>query len=1433
MIATTQPAITWRRVVLLVALVFGLGATAYGVRKYRKEISLREALATGQAAYKNRQYTLAATELGRYLTSDRTNLEILRQFAKAQMQRRPQSNESLRGGVFALETIIRLQPGDAEASKTLVDMYLSVIPDPVEAERVARGWLTAVPDSAAAREALASALLAQDASKATEAEALLLEAIKIDPKRAHTANMLAVLNLTLHQKDARAACEPLDQVVALEPGSLAARLARIHFAYFTRRPDLVDADLAEAEKLEAPEPSLRIALANLLVTRGYVDRAKAQLALAEQAAPDEPTVYSAQCELAVYLRDPAGAAVADRALAAPLGERVFDVLPGAVEVYAMAGRAADARKCVERLRVAGAPQEIIHYTEGIIASAEDRHREASEAFEDVVRRSPKFAQAQLALGQSLLRLGHPRRALKPFEEFVRLSDKQNTGVVGIQVANARLELVRIYASLERWKDAVETALAAERFSPTLKTILASIEVQGLAARGGPGRPMDRAALDRLYGRLEQLAADWAKKPNVSVDLTKDLTYRLLLAKLTAWRGQVPEALKILEETAANPEHASAATQVMVDLASEAGDYDRALRENQKLLDAADDTTRPTLLARQAELRAAKGDVEQADGTWKELIAQASGPQRTAARMQYVQYLLRRDDVNAARALVCQVVQEDPNDSASRVLLLRLGPQEGCPARQELVDQLKRIEGENGINWRFWQARVWLDQDAWSDHRQRIETLLTEVLDRDPGRDDALAALGFYYERSGDIDRALARYRQAFETNPTNVAAGRQYLVLLERQKRINDIDRFLSTAPDDPVFRPFRVNVLINNGDFNQAASILEKQVAADPRDWRARVILSQLKALRGDPVAAEQLLNEAEAQSPDVPEVLIARVEFCLVRSDWTRAMELCNQVLAKGPNPQIQLLRAAVFAAKAEMKAAEDDIRHVMQLPEWQERAYQALARMWLDKGQVPEALARLREGLTALPRSLAIRRLLASLLMVGDDKQRQEATAIVEELLREVPDDEQSQILKADMLVRNNPAEAERIYQAVFKKNPSASEVAGRLAQLAMDRGQREAALGFVDAGLSARPRNLRLLFARLSLLAERGDSRAVSVAAEVAAAAQNVLNVRPNDQEAILAKARAGAVLNKRKEAITQLAEFLKRFGGGSELYAEARALLARFYIAEQDFARAEEVIADYARLAPADLRPIELKLFWHAEQKQWKELLGLLSDYRARHSTDVQITLTAARLLAGSGDKVLLEEAARLFADLTQRAPADAYLLASAGEVSFLLDRPDQTRALWEKALALRPTDLELRNNLAWLLCERLERPLEAEKLIADAVKAPLETRVYASLLDTWGMIQYRLGMSEKSKERLQQAQERFKECINHLNAGDSTRASARLHLGLTLSALGDAAESRRILTELRGDSRSWNLLSPGDQEKVDKHLQQLSGADPAPVSSGA
>lgn len=1403
MASMARPGGALRRLIVIGAVCACLGIGGFVTHRYRKQSTAQEALAVGKDAYAAGRYTEAALNLNKYLAYDSSSTEILLAYADAQVRRRPQARGQFQQAVGALERILRRQPGHRIAAERLYDLYQAANML-LDAERVARSWLHAPGNDPAsqqeARKRLIAVLTAERkladaetevknwlaespnsvealsaqadvhvaARRVPEAIAALQTCLATEPDNVQTSTRLAVL-LIEQSKDRESAEKLLNELVERNPSSAPARVARgqmLTYLMLSSAPSAVDyrsralADFEAARNAAGNDLDLHLQLAGWFARFGESEKAKSVLEQAEKLVPSRIEPYLAHAQLLLETADQEAAAVlAERISAAPLGESRFDVLPVATELYALGNKPEAARRNVSELQKSNLAPETLLYLNARISLAEGKTREAIQLLEDALRRNAKQAPAQLLLGRTLAGVRDPRRAVRALQAYMDLT--KSSGGFGFAAA-VQLEIAQLFGEMGQWDDARRAIQQIDLRLPDTKLagrVLASrLEIEAQAARLRPGGP-DMEMLKRVEAAVADLLRQNPESPRV----------RLLQARVLGWQGRLDEAVAILNSTHPTDEEKLLPTFRLISLYADARKYDEAIRLCEAAIQSASTEDALRLKLHLAGIYGAAGDVPAAQKTLDELATQLTGPERSAVRVQLADILARSGKPAEAQALLAQVAAEDPQNIDARIRLLQGNLAASDPARrQQWVDEIKRIEGAGGLSAQYFQAVVWLDQPDWSNRRRAIEESLRTCIAADPAWEGPILALGLLHEKAQDQEQAMDVYRKFLDLNRGNMTVTLPLLDLAYRMERWQEIEQILAGIPaDEPAVQEYRLSLALRQGDEQRARQLLVARAQGNPDDYLSLLRLSELNLRSNNIQDAERQLAEAIKRAPDAPRVLAARVQLHLRKQEHEQALQACNEALKDGPNADALELRSRVHETKGEIDQAVEDLRALAKLDGMMERGLEALGGLYYRQDQWPQAIATWREGLKVAPKSYMLRGALAGMLLSSTDAaQQQEGSQILEQLLQEKPNQLTLHMMRAEHLARQDPVQAERAFAAIIEKFPKSVKAYAYLAEMALAANQTNRALELIDRGLNTDPRNVELLIQRSGVLLMSGSALRARLAAEEA------VKLQPNS--------------------------------------INTRLAYAYVLIKAHDFRTAEEQIAlvsDGAQNEPLIARA-RMDLF--AAQGQWDSVAALAADLLKKDPDNPSPVFWGATLLSRSGQAAAQERGIDLLKQLIELHPKNAAAFMRLGESYLGMGQFGEAKAAYVQGLALEPDNAAFLNNLAWIVCEEMNDPAGALEWAQKALNLSPDD---PHTLDTWGVLQYRLGKHDVSREALNK-------CLGHNELPRATRASATFHLARTLAEL-DREAGRKLVETLLADADMVRSLSDKNREEATKLRDRL------------
>ncbi|MEW6250928.1 MAG: CDC27 family protein [Planctomycetota bacterium] len=1410
------------RLLITAAVALGL-IVAGGVlgHSYRKRVLVQRALLAGQAAYARGDWENARVLLGRFVASRTDDCDVLAMYAAAQLALRPLPPDAIPQARGAYSRILRHRPDDEFAFRHLVRIYESN-GQLAELEYAARRRAEARPDDLHALLCHARALLLQRALP--ESRARLEELVE----RGHAAGpgpapvealeacvLLARIVMESAPDDAathREAGNWLEVALALDPQSPVALLARATWLRGAPRLDLAHerraaalrearGALEQAEVAAFDDPRLHLRLCEEWLYQGDYARAQARIELARQAPAGSIDRYfldPGQWEADLFVQ----AAKVLLVRGAPAGEKTElanavierlagrpqrnSILPAAIELLASAGRPADARRGLEEylagLKLSAvliARDERLAYLQAVVArAAGEPHRIVAllGPFEDAPTTRPL---TRSLLAEAYLQTGQPGRALK-------ILPAQDAGLdTAVLHAQALLRL-------GRWREALEF------LSPLAAAQPGEIELQvqritaELGAANEDGDAVARETLARVRGELTGLRDAHPQRADV----------RVLLATAAERLGE-PDAAQMELRAGLADERCREPMRLRIALArliedDPRLDLDERLAQARAVLEEGcgvePESATAWLALRDLWLRCRQAAEARAVLTRAATAVGAAGQPAIALAQALLE--LEHGDRAAAIAALRKLAGDDPQDVALRMRLIAL-PEVRADrmGAQAIVDQVRELEGQAGLRWRYAQALLWGGSQE-ARERAQAEELLRECRSADPSWAAPALLLGVLAERRGEFAAAELIYRQAY-AQTASPEAGYALLRLIgrgERPREYLDLLNQLSRAGARGLTAR-RILAALEAGP-EQALNETDPRLAGDERNpwdllWRARHARA-----RGDLNRALEYLRQASRLAPETIDFTREQALILDAAGRTPEADALLAKRVRDDPRFETRFLQAWFFQHTDRPARAEELYGELAQTADSAEGP-ELLGLHYAENGRMDDAIATWTAGLARFPKATALQRHLASARLVrGRDEDSAEARRLLTDLAAAAPDDLQLVYLQAAAQAgTHTPAgvsACRKLLRSALSAKPLAPPGTFRgLVNLALQLGEFELARDLAVRGLGqpadARDPELPGLLARVQL--ELGDL------AQAAKLAQDALARRPDD---VVAHEVALEAVQRQKDtqALRRGAGELDRLLAARPAQPALQVLRARACAALGEHERAvghlETFIAtDAGRSCPAALGLLaDLYRRSPGETRRADEMVqrlaALLDDPTyAIALDDVPAFLGLGAWALSRGDDALAE---RVYRRVLQASPAQADALNNLAWL--LAERPGADAAalsaalgLAERAVSVRPRDPELRDTLA-AIYRRHDRPADARE-------------------------QYRLCAERAQDEDLRTRDPNRRARLARV------RALALLNLARTSFELHDTTKIGEYLAEAR---RLYSGFSPEQQAEIERLL---------------
>jgi len=649
--------------------------------------------------------------------------------------------------------------------------------------------------------------------------------------------------------------------------------------------------------------------------------------------------------------------------------------------------------------------------------------------------------------------------------------------------------------------------------------------------------------------------------------------------------------------------------------------------------------------------------------------------------------------------------------------------------------------------------------------------------------------------SGRQEQAIEQFQAALRANPKFFPAYESLMDLYVAQRQFPKVDALLESlkafAEDSPFPYYIRGKFALLRRQVPAAVELLEQARVRDRADVRVALLLADAYAQAGQVNDAERVLLSALEQG-EPPLVFRALFDLYLSRGERDKAQSVASRVVARDPQGAAgQLMTARLLLAGGEKARAVEILKRLREQDADNLEVRLLLVEAELS-GREPTA-AELDAAIAEIGRIVRLRpdndhahKLLAELLARGG-KHEQAADVwkrLYEDTARQT---DVARAYAAALLRAERFEQAENVLRELLTADPK-DFPARQMLLVALDKLEKTGqARDLVEAWLeqeqeiSARPWYRQKLLELYETRKEYDRAQKLLDAWIDTTVEENLLRALRGRKLMLYGKAgqfdRACEFTEQwgrqktterdlaRQVLIQTLAEG-KQFDRGQKLLDQwigdgkdpslkpLRYRKMELYRQAQQIDELVKYGLAWAREAPDDPLPRQTLVVVLVSGEQYDRAVSLLEGWLAEGATTRPATApaTQASQPAGTDDehrrwmremvlRVLsiqgkFEQVAALADEYLRAAPDDAELLLLQGNALSELGRIPEAISAMEKALALRPDDPSVCNNLGYFYADRGVELAKAERLIRKALAA---RATEAAFLDSLGWVFYKQG----------------------------------------------------------------------------------------------
>lgn len=797
---------------------------------------------------------------------------------------------------------------------------------------------------------------------------------------------------------------------------------------------------------------------------------------------------------------------------------------------------------------------------------------------------------------------------------------------------------------------------------------------------------DEAKLIAQFGDLK------LPDPAAQADLGTSLATAFML------RGDTEQARqRVMAALQAKPGYAPA-TVLQARLTAAAGDFDGALALLDGLLAREPGNDRAALL-RGEILWHGKKDTAGALEAFRKALA--ANPKAVAAHTSIMSLLGQAGRNDEVKTQLAQLKQVAPNHPETLFYDAQLAFVEGDFKRsRDLTDRLLKALPDS--------PRV-LELAGAAEYRMKqypqAESFLLRALKAQPGQRLARQVLAQTYLRTNQPGKVIELLEPVLASpnidSATVTLAGEAYAQLGEAKKADEAFARASKIAPDDARVRTSAAVAQLMRGNAGAAANQLEA-IAAEDKGTRADMALITARLRQNDIAGAMKAIDGLERKIPDRPVAQNLRGRVLLLKRDLPGATKAFEAALAKDPGyfPAVASLAAMDFAAgkpDAARQRFEELTRSRPKSPEpWlalhelalrtgaapdqalgylrsavkanagEQAPHVQLVNYLLSTGDSKSALTAAREGVAALPSSMALKDALGRAQLANGSPQ--EAASTFREMATAQPADPNHPLRLAEALVaQKDLAGARAALRKSLEIRPGYPLAQRGLAQLALMEKRPDEAVQIARTLQKDEPKSPLGLLLEADAEASRGNGEAAVGAArrahQLARTSDTAIRLHAHLRQAgkAVEADRWAGEWSRESPRDVAFRYYLGdvAIGQGSLAVAEGhyRAVLAvqpnnplamnnvAWLLARQGKPGSVELARKANELLPGKGQLMDTLATALAAEGQLPEAIKVQKDAIARNPADATLKLGLAKLLIQSGDKTYaraeLEDLAKL------------------------------------------------------------------------------------------------------------------------------------------------------------------------------------------------
>ncbi|MBW8015860.1 MAG: tetratricopeptide repeat protein [Planctomycetes bacterium] len=1386
----TRTKINLKPLIVIFISIVTLAMTTLCLRQWNRNHRAGLGLRDGTEAFENKQWQLAAENLGKYIVIFPDDVSAIMKYAEAQINITPMNAGTINQALNSYRKVLRIDPTHKKAVLSLMNIYMHLMKIPAEAELVATEFLKRRQDSKV-RRSLAMSYYQQ--RKFAEARQELMRIIKDDPAEVTAYALLARLVEKRPQEFTETPQKLYDQAVTGCPANPLAYIVRGE--YYLRQSNKSDAvnDFIKAEKLSLSDITVRLRLAEAFFNSSMPEKTRTHLRRAASSDPDNIRIWQLWAKLALRNSSPREMADVARRGCQSLTADLLLFLPIAAELYIRCDDFDNASQAIAQLKKSEDSAAKVAYLQGLMARRQGDTLKAIKLWYKAAKAGLTYDQLDISLASALAGTGDINSAIVRLRNY---TTREN------YLPHANLMLAEFLAQTGKY------AQAAEFTNKYLQEHPESLKAQLM-----------------LLGFQSRINSQYAEKPSM---IPMEKLQENLLNKMQSSMISLTESIAAIGVSIENQNPDFARKMIDSLIKQHPSNQDVMLAELEVLTAENDTETAMTKLRQLPEkfpnsvkvmryftaFHIQQNDLGACEDVLSKCRLTAVSPDDARAiKMLLTEVYERSRQYDKAWAILKSLQKKDPSDITINRWLIAIAPgAEMTGQTQNLIDKIKAAEGPRGWQWRFEQAKLWFKSDSFKKHYEQIISYLMENLKNNPEDQPSRLLVAATYEKSGNIQLASSTYKQALIYSPDDIEITLAAVAAMHKAGEYNLAEQIIgkarSTGMTDKRLSALELNSHIRRGNYSSAGLIARKLSADDPDNMKLKLSLAMLNIRDKKFDQAGIALSELKKDNPDSVAVTAALVDLNIHLSAPGKAIADCNELLNKVSNANAYTLRGRTYMRIRNLSNAAEDLQTALHMNPEAIPTMILLARTYQSQGLSDKAVRLIANALEKAPDNFEAHKTAALIYLTSEDPDvTAKTTKVMEKALEINPDDIEMLMLKARVLFAKGTKTANRKAVKILRKatrlDPTYPQVWAILAEINLVRKDYIMAMDNIMTGLSYLPGNRLLYLSKARIEAAQNPQLAVETLTRLR-------EKYPEDTD--IAIYLAYMYINAgQSSAAVKLIRSLSA-DNSSTGNQKIQAALAEALYADGKITESMKIINSLYKSYPDSKTPFLAYVRILKSHNKWNELSEVVLKWYRDHDNNSRVAMAIIQQILNYENPPSVDCSEVILNGIIDEDYGNVDALNALGVLLHITGRSDQALKYYEKVLMIDPERIVAINNMAWILCEEQSKYDQALELTSTGLSKYPD---YADLIDTAGVARYRLGQYEKSISE-------FKKCILLRKNTESAAASVHFHIARSLEKLGRFAEANEHLKKAIEINKLNGGLSSGQLTEVNMLLSEIS-----------